>query len=367
MSSARRGLNFWLAAAVAGLVLAMSAASASAATTSYPAGGSDFSSNQQGWSASEEKCEGLIALQLLCSSEGVYDSAKGNPPGSISAQTNVTLNLLGLFASGATWTSPPFTVQGTVTGASFRLERQLDSGDLLNLAPTASYTASLVDKTTGTSTPLLKEEGIAPGPTFTANGGAAAVAGGHTYAISLATTTNSTLASVGLLGKTHLRFDNVALSVQTAGGGSGGNNPNDSGGGNKNSSNNSNSNSKTVNNKKQSSSLSNARLQTLFRRGASSAPATVKGNRLFVKVSCPRSIGRACHIVARGMLNRRTAATNKRTVKVGRGKGKQIVLRVKPRAKRQVAKRKRLLVRENVRAGKARATIFKSRKLIRRR
>lgn len=40
--------------------------------------------------------------------------------------------------------------------------------------------------------------------------------------------------------------------------------------------------------------------------------------------------------------------------------------RVKPKARKQVAKRKRLLVRQKVRAGKATATILKSLRLIRR-
>jgi hypothetical protein len=59
-------------------------------------------------------------------------------------------------------------------------------------------------------------------------------------------------------------------------------------------------------------------------------------------------------------------ATNKRTVKVRNGKSKQVALLVKPKARQRVAKRKRLLVRQKVRAGKVTATLYKNRKLIRR-
>ena len=58
--------------------------------------------------------------------------------------------------------------------------------------------------------------------------------------------------------------------------------------------------------------------------------------------------------------------TNKRTVKVAKGKKRLVVLKVKPKFRAKVAKRKRLLVSEKVRAGKATATAYKVRKLIRR-
>ena len=48
------------------------------------------------------------------------------------------------------------------------------------------------------------------------------------------------------------------------------------------------------------------------------------------------------------------------------GKSRLVVLPVKPKARKQVAKRKRLLVRQKVRAGKVTATVVKSRRRIRR-
>ena len=104
----------------------------------------------------------------------------------------------------------------------------------------------------------------------------------------------------------------------------------------------------------------------LFRSGMAGT-AVLKGNRLFVKVRCPKSIGRACRITAQGLLRKGKPVTTKRTVKVGQGKSRQVVLKVKPKFRAKVAKRKRLLVSEKVRAGETTATAYKVRKLIRRR
>jgi hypothetical protein len=116
-----------------------------------------------------------------------------------------------------------------------------------------------------------------------------------------------------------------------------------------------------------SGALSEQRLMDLLRQGI---PGTAvlgdKGKRLFVRVKCPRKIGHACRTTAQGLLRKRRPATAKRTVRLRSGKSKLVVLRVKPKARQQVAKRKRLLVRQKVRAGKVTATVVKSRRLIRR-
>jgi hypothetical protein len=114
------------------------------------------------------------------------------------------------------------------------------------------------------------------------------------------------------------------------------------------------------------SSLRSKRLLTLFRAGMAGT-AVLKGKRLFVKVSCPKAIGGPCRITAQGWLRKRRPATARRTVKVGSGKGRQIVLRVRPKLRSKLAKRKRLLVSEKVRAGGTTATAYKVRRLIRRR
>ncbi len=319
----------------------LTAGSAAAATATYPDGGSGFDQGSEGWSAGGASCS---PAELLCSSEAVYDASTGNPPGSIAARTTVTLNLISLFKGTAIWNSPAFTVPVTpITDAEMRLESAFDSGGLIDVEPEGSYTVTLSDLTAGKSTEALSGEleGVTP---FSAESAPVAVVGGHKYRLSIeAVTAQSTVALSLLSGTSNLRFDNVGLSVHSASGGNG-----DGDGG-----------------KGGSSSLSDRRLFSLLSNGGTAGPAVLKGNRLFVRVGCPREVGHACRITAQGFLRKGRPATARRVVKVARGKGRRVVLRVKPKAQPKVATRKRLLVREKVRAGGARATVYKSRKLIR--
>jgi hypothetical protein len=92
----------------------------------------------------------------------------------------------------------------------------------------------------------------------------------------------------------------------------------------------------------------------------------LKGNKITVKAKCPGKAGATCRITLRGMLNRKKAATSSRKAKVAKGKTKKFVLRVKPKGLKKVAKSKRLLFKETVRAGGAKATVYKRLKLVRR-
>jgi hypothetical protein len=328
-------------------VLLAGAGSALAATTTFPAGGSGFDDGSEGWSAGGASC---TPIELLCSSEAAYDASTGNPPGSITARTTATLNLVSLFKGTATWNSPQFTVPvESITDAEMHLDRAFDPGGLIDVEPKGSYIVTLSDLTTGKSVTALSGEidGEAP---FAADAAPIAVVGGHNYRLSIeAVTAQSTVALSLLSGTSNLRFDNVGLSVRSVSGGNG-----KGGGDGKNGSG------------SDSSSLSDRQLFSLLNNGGSSGPAVLKGNRLFVRVGCPAKIGHACRIAAQGFLRKGRPATIKRTVKVAKGKGKRVVLRIKPKARAKVAKRKRLLVRERVRAGGAKATVYKSRKLIRR-
>lgn len=341
-------IRLWTAVlALTGAFGLVSSSHSLAATTVYPAGGSGFTNNAEGWTPGGASCE---PIALLCTPEAAYDGTAGNPPGSISARTTVTVNLASLFKGTETWNSPPFTVPvGSVTGASLRLERAFDAGGLVDVEPKAVYTVTLHDLSAGTSAVVLSEEVDKGDSTFAPSAGAASIVGGHAYQLSIeATTAQSTVALSLLSGTTNLRFDNVGLRVDTADttGTSGGGDGKGGGSG-------------------KFASLTDARLLSLL-RSTTAAPAVLKGKRLFVKVSCPAKVGRACRIAAQGLLSRHKAATTKRTVKVPKGRSKQIVLRVKPKAKGKLAKRARVLVRESVKAGSARATLYRSRALIRR-
>jgi hypothetical protein len=341
-----------LLGAVCAALLAF-AGSALAASSTYPGGGSGFDEGAEGWSAGDASC---TPAMLLCTSEAAYDATTGSPPGSIAAKTTVTLNLVGLFKGTATWNSPQFTVPvKAITGAELHLDRAFSPGGLVDVGPEATYTVTLADLSAGTSTTVVTQKVDGEDKAFAPASAPAAVVGGHTYQLSIeAVTAQSTIALSALSGTTSLRFDNVGLTVESSGGSGDGGNGDGKGNGNGSSSD-------------KENALSDSRLFSLL-SAAGSSPAVLKGQgeQLLVKVSCPRKVHHACHIAAQGLLSKRKPATGKRVVKVASGKSKRVLLRVKPKARQKLAKRKRLLVREKVRAGSARATVYRQRKLIRR-
>jgi hypothetical protein len=314
----------------------LSPGQARAATGVYPAGGSTFTGGPQGWEATEASCN----VPALCTASGGYDGANGNPPGSIAANTTIGLNLLTLFKSAVTLQSPDFTVN-SAGDATLHLDRQLASGSLVDLAPQATYDVTLIDRTAGTKSEVLTEA-IPTATEFIGKDHAATVKAGHTYALSIGTETSSTVAGTALLGgTTSLRFDNVSLTVDTSGGGGSGGGAGPGG------------------------NLTDQQLQSLI-GGSLIGPAILKGNKITVKARCPAKVGATCRIALRGMLSRKKAATSSRTAKVAKGKTKKFVLRVKPKGLKKVSQSKRLLFKETVRAGKAKATVYKRLKLVRR-
>jgi len=318
------------------LAVYLGMASAPAGAAVYPGGGGTFTGGAQGWGTVSATCN----VPALCTASGGYDGADGNPPGSLSADTNITLNLTSLFNSTVTFVSPDFKVASG--GAStLHVDRQFVQGNLVDVAPTATYTATLLDRTSGSQSQVLSEA-IDAGAAFTGKDGAATTVAGHTYAIEIEAKTSTTVAGTSLLsGTTSIRFDNVGLAIGTSGGGGGGGGENGAGG----------------------SGPSSQQLAALM-QGSLVGPAVLKGHYLIVKARCPAKVGVACRLSVQGMLSRKKAATTRRRAKVAKGKVRKF--RLKPKARQKVAKAKKLLFKETVKAGKARATVYKRLRLIRR-
>jgi hypothetical protein len=349
MQSARSSLST-LSSSLCAAIAAICMLAASAQAASYPAGGGSFDAGLEGWTMpAKPTCN--IPLGGLCTTTAGYDGEGGNPPGSLAAKTTILLNLGGLFKATAAFQSPNFTV-AEGGAATLHLDRQLDSGNLLDLAPQATYTVDLIDRTTGVSAEAIADTVAGPSAAFVGKAGPATVVAGHTYAIAIDAETSSSVANVGLLGSTSLRFDNVSLAVGTSGGAGGGAGGGSGDGGGKGG--------------RGDGGLSSARLLSLLQSGAAGT-AVLKGNRLFVKRPCPAKVGRACRLSLQGLLSRRKPATTRRTSKVAKGKSKTLVLKVKPKARKQLATKKRLLFKQTVKAGSAKATVYKRLKLIRRR
>jgi hypothetical protein len=329
--------------AACALSMLVLAGPASAGAAVYPSGGAGFTGGPEGWTATEQKCEllGTTELGVLCEGKGGYDAAHGNPAGSLAAETTATINAASTFKSRVALESPQFTAaEGGST--TLHLDRQFEAAQLVSVAPKASIVATLIDQTSGVEAPVLSEE-VEAQAAFTGKNATVQLTQGHIYALRLATEITSTTkaALVGASGA--VRFDNVSLTTGSAGsGGTGGSGSGGSGG-----------------------SGADGLTDSSLIAGSLTGPVTQKGNRLFVKVRCPKKVGRACRVTVQGMIQKGKPATSARTAKIAKGKAKRLVLKVKPKMKTKVAARKKLLFKETVKAGKAKATVYKRLKLIR--
>lgn len=344
--------------AILGLGLATSA---SAATSKYPPNSAarGFSGDAAGWTSSSGG-EGTCLAPLLCAGvENSFQGAGGADGGGFirSAYTGV----VGVTAVGGTttgtWESPQFTYAGAdgddATSVSLALDRRASVDQLLAVAGnSAEYTVRLIGLSEGgEALTLIPTTTLAGANSWTdVSRGSInpdSLTAGHDYRIQI-TSRYTSGTSVLVMGNAD--YDNVVLTASDGMDGSGkGGKGKGKGGGSGN------------------GALSEQRLMDLLRQAT---PATAvlndTGKRLFVRVRCPRKIGHACRTTAQGLLRQGRPATGKRTIRLRSGKSKLVVLRVKPKARNQVAKRKRLLVRQKVRAGKVTATVVKSRRLIRR-
>jgi hypothetical protein len=354
LSSLPRRIAATAVASVAILGLSL-ATSASAATSKYPPNSAarGFSGDAAGWTSSSDS-EGTCLAPLLCARvENSFQGAGGADDGGFirSAYTGaVGATAVGGTTTG-TWESPSFTYDGAAgraaTSVSFALDRRASVDQLLAVAGNAAeYTVRLIDLSEGgEALSLIPAATLAGANAWTGvSRGSIDPEGltvGHDYRIQI---TSRYTSGTSVLVTGSADYDNVVLSASD-GTASGKGKGSGSGGG----------------------ALSEQRLEDLLRQATpGTAVLNGSGKRLFVRVKCPRKIGHACRTTAQGLLRKRRPATAKRTVHLRSGRSKLIVLRVKPKARERVAKRKRLLVRQKVRAGKVTATVVKSCRLIRR-
>ena len=347
------------AACLAALLLAIPAL-AGAAGSKYPTAGAarGFDGGAAGWDSSTSTEGGCLAPLLCASAENSFQASGGADGGGYirSAYTGVVgVNAVG-GTTTAVWQSPPFIYTGA-GGADpgsigFAMDRRANVDQLLAVAGnSAEYSVRLNDLSAGGEGVTL----IAPATLAGANSWTsvsrgsidpASLTAGDEYRIQISSSFTS---GTSALVTGSADYDNVVLSA-VAGSGGGGNNG--KGG-------------KGKGGRKDGGSLNSQRLEELL-RGATPGTAKLAGKRLLVRVNCPRKAGRQCRTTVQGMLKKGRPATNRRSVRLRSGKSKLVALKVKPKARKQVAARKRILVRQKVRAGKASATIFKMRLLIRR-
>jgi hypothetical protein len=345
-------------ACLTSLLLALPAGAGAASTKYPPTAARGFDGSLAGWNSSTSS-EGICLPPLLCASVENSFQGSGGADGAgfiRSAYTGVVGVMAVAGTTTAVWQSPHFAYSGAEgappAAVSFAMDRRASVDQLLAVAGnSAQYSAQLVDlSAAGEAVPLIGPTTLAGARSWTnvrSSIDPESLTVGDEYLIQITTRYTS---GTSVLVSGSADYDNVVLSASQGGGGSGGhgNGGKGSHGGGAG-----------------SGAFDSQRLEELL-RSATTGTATLHGKRLLVRVSCPRKVGRTCRTTAQGLLRKGRPATTKRTVRLRSGKSRLIVLRVKPKARQLVAARKRLLVRQKVRAGKVTATVFKSRLLIRR-
>jgi hypothetical protein len=343
-------------ASLAGLALVLPA-SAGAATSKYPpeSAARGFTGGLAGWTSSSGS-EGTCLAPLLCATvENSYQAAGGADGGGFvrSAYTGVVGAMAVAGTTTGVWESPSFTYSGVdddePVAVSFSFDRRASVDQLLAVSGnSADYAVRLIDVSEeGEALTLIAPTTLAGANSWTSVSSAPvdpeSLFPGDEYRLQI---TSRYTSGTGALVSGNADYDNVVLSAsddvalkgKRKGKGAGG---------------------------KNAGALSGQRLEELLRQ-ATPGTAMLKGKRLFVRVRCPRKAGHACRTTAQGLLRKSRPATAKRTVRVRSGKSRLVALRVKPKARAKVARRKRLLVRQKVSVGTATATVYASRRLIRR-
>lgn len=352
-----------LAVGLTGLFAALATPAVAADNGEYPTdpGARTFNGGLNGWTSSSS-VDGVCVPPVLCPTvTNSYVSAGDADGNGYIASEYLGVAGAGTVAGTATgvWESPAFTYRsagGEPETAYLSLSRRADVAQLLAVAGnSADYAVRLIDASEGgRAVTAIAPTTMAGAQSWTTVPRVAIKAGrlhsGDSYRVRIESAYRTGTSAV-VTGSAD--YDNVVLrtaAAEAANGSGGGNGGNGNGG---------------------RSTLRSARLLSLFSSGQSNT-ATVtgmgagKGAKLRVRVACPKRIGAACRVVAQGLLRRHRPATAKRLVRLGRGRSRLVALKVKPRARARVAKRRRLLVRERVRVGKASATAYKVRKLVRR-
>jgi hypothetical protein len=353
----RRRITF-VAACFAILLLAVPAAEA--AGSKYPSANAarGFDGGAAGWDSSSST-EGICLPPLLCASvENSFQGSAGADGGGYirSAYTGVVGAMAVAGTTTGIWQSPPFTYSG-VGGdepavVSFAMDRRASVDQLLAVdGNSAEYSVRLVDLSAGgEAVTLIAPATLAGAGSWTdvsrgsIDPGSLTIGDEYRIQISSRYTSGTSVLATGSAD-----YDNVVLSaVDGNGAGSKGKDGGNGGAG------------------KGAGTFSSQRLEELLRQAGTPGAASLHGKRLLVRVKCPRKAGRQCRTTVQGLLRKGRPATQRRTLTLRSGKSKLVALKVKPKARKQVAKRKRILVRQKVRAGKATATVFKTRLLVRR-
>ena len=318
--------------AVLSAAIAIAALPAAASAASH-----DYAPGESAWSGSQSS-EGLCVPALLCpvitnaSESGV--GAPGTEAGYISTRIS---SLAGVGATSiGTWESQPFVYNGVdgkgATEVRFGMARRGDVGQLLAVTGnTATYTVSIVPASTGAEgVTIIDRAPVAGAPEWSRIAPVEIAAGqlkrGDPYRIRISTRydTGATVIPGGSAD-----YDGVYVHARRQTGHGNGN-----GGG--------------------------ADTESGLAKSGVAGAAALDGKRIRVKVRCSSKLEGACKIGLGGLVSRHgPKLTARRHVRVASGKTTVVSLKVKNRHRGKLAGKKRIFVRQTVRADRMTLTSVK--------
>jgi hypothetical protein len=378
-------------------LFAIAVGQASAATTTSVAVASTFDGGLEGWTKPANEQSSLLGILpcvegVTCPSVTDEFHATGGVGNSGYIETNEGgLLSVGLLAeSTGTWESPEFTYIGVAgqrpTKVGLTLARRAQLSNLLILSGAqATYTVELVDKTAPSGTVVVVSGAPFPGAEEWKSTSMAIspdlLTKGDNYKVGIRTTF---VTPAAVVPKGGVGYDNVELTasrdeVEEGPKGSEGREGPAGAGGSKGSdgSSGSGANGKTgktgagdqtgsrgTKGDEGSGTLSATRLREVIGAQGLAATAILRHGRVTVTGMCPKSIKRACTVRVRGMLTGKKVATSSGRARIAGGGRHRFSVALTPKARGPVRKSGRLLVKEWVRAGDARATLYKRVRLV---
>jgi hypothetical protein len=332
--------------ACAGL-FSLAPAAAGADTYAPGANAQTFATGAGGWT-NTTSMDGLCISPLICPAISNNFVGTGGVGGAGDGYINTALTgVLSTVAatSTGTWESPAFTYNGNSglvpATATFDLSRLPNISALLGIdvLNDSFFKVDLVNTTNNSVInlvpPISKPLGDnvwAAIPTASVN--PALLSLGTKYKIRI-TTSYHTVVSV--LPSGSIGYDNVRIST-TGTGANGG-----------------------------SEITSSSQLAQLILSQGLPNSATLRGNKLLLKVKCPKQAApHSCKYVLRGLAKgkKSKAATGKKKVTIKAGKKKKVKIKVKPRFLAKYQKAKKVFVKAKVQVGTVKATVTKKMKLI---
>jgi hypothetical protein len=394
---------------VSGAALFALAGQASAATTVSVAVDSTFDGGQEGWTAAANEQNSLLGGPLCiegvtCPSVTDERHATGGveKSGYIETKEGGLLSVGLLAESTGTWESPAFTYLGVggqlPTNVEFTLARRAQLANLLSLpGAQATYTVELVDKSSPSGSVVVTNAATLSGTeewkAASTSISPSLLVRGDDYKVRIRT---SFVTPVALVPAGGVGYDEVGLTASIeesqrgpegrggsdgsdgsngsngkngtdgAGGSSGSNGSGGSNGTNGADGSGTNGNGGVKGVEGNGGGLSDAGLRSLIASSGLPGTATLQRGRLVVTGTCPKSIPGACTVRIRGMLNRHRAATTSGRAKIANGGRHRFTVAFRPSARRQLRQVKQILVKEWVRAGSARAVVYKRLKVVER-